>query len=284
MRIFVTGSEGMVGRTFVYEARRRGHKVLGIDKKNGDKDDITKTEINFVGDPPDVIVHLAATCSTIKGLDNPEEAFNDNAFGSLRVAECARKYHIPVIYTSSIKAQQNGRGQRTPYGLTKFMGEEILEEWGVTYGLRYIINRPGTMYGPFQDASSESGWLGWFIKAAVESKPVTIYGKGDQKRDVLFVDDYVRLLIDQCENFDAYERVHRLFDVGGGPKNTLTIAQAAKHLDLKVEKYADARVGDCSCYIGENRLAKSIRGWEPKVDWQTGIEITKKYFERRANI
>lgn len=283
MKVLVIGSEGMVGRHLVYALRRRGHKVMGIDKKRDSREDITKSEINFVNSIPDVIVHLAATCSTTKGLEKPEEAFNDNTFGCLRVAECARKYSIPVIYTSSIKAVANDQGQRTPYGLTKWMGEEIFNEWKLTYGVRSIINRPGTIYGPFQDASAESGWLGWFIKASVEQRPVTIYGDGKQVRDALFVDDYVKLLIDQVENFINFERLGEIFEVGGGEDNAISIMETVKYLGLDYDLSA-ARPGDAQRYVSTNGFVSRPTDWRPVVGWREGIEITKEYFKRRAGL
>lgn len=277
MNILVTGSKGMVGTHLCYQLKRQGSNVFEIDIKDG-------TDINYVDDykipKVDLIVHLAATCSTSKGLDNPREAFYNNSTGTLSVFEFARKNKTPVIYTSSIKAVANERGQRTPYGLTKFMGEEIAREWNLTYDVPYIINRPGTMYGPFQSSSPESGWLGWFIKAAVEHSPITIYGDGNQVRDVLFVDDYVRLLIDQIKMFDLYAL--GTYEVGGGSRNAISLLQALEFLHVTPDHFEPARIGDAQRYVTENGAVRRAGRWAPLTTWEDGITETLNYFKRKA--
>lgn len=277
MNILVTGSKGMVGTHLCYQLRRQGFYVSEIDLVDGN--DINRGDYQF-DKPLDVIVHLAATCSTTKGLSKPADAFYNNAQGTLSVFEIARKNKIPVIYTSSIKAVANDDGQRTPYGLTKFMGEEIAHEWNKTYGVPYIINRPGTMYGSFQSSSPESGWLGWFIKAAVESAPITIYGDGNQVRDVLHVDDYVRLLIDQIKHFDLY--TSGVYEVGGGSRNAISLLQALEFLHVTPNHFEAARPGDARRYVSESMAVRSINNWAPITTWQDGITETLNYFKRKA--
>lgn len=280
MKLIVTGSLGMVGRHFMKAAKERGHTVLGIDKKAGLglnspelKPLIAKRMPDF-----DMVVHLAATCSTSKSLVNPGQDFIDNVLATFQVMELCRTMKKPVLYTSTCKIHPDEKGMRTPYGMTKWMGEEIMQEWRHSFGIPFVINRPGTIYGPHQDASTESGWLAWFIKAAKEQEPITIYGTGEQQRDVLFVDDYVALLLDQVENFAQYEG--KTFDVGGGFENAVTLLEVLEFLEYNNFNKGKKRLGDVDKFVSGNEEVTAINGWKPKVGWKDGIKRVQDFLNQ----
>lgn len=272
MKLLVTGSLGMIGKAFCKAAKARGHVVLGIDKKGGLGLNDSRLIPAIIKQMPDfqMIVHLAATCSTSNSLVNPGQDFADNVIGTFQVAELARRLKKPVLYTSTCKVEPDGEGMRTPYGLTKYMGEELLQEYRHSFGIPFVINRPGTIYGPGQSASPESGWLSWFIKAAVEKEPLTVFGTGEQRRDVLYVDDYVELLLDQVENFGKYEG--KVFRVGGGFDNSMTLLEALTFLDYKNYNFGKARKGDVKEYVCNNLEVTAINGWKPKTSYKVGIK------------
>ena len=153
MRVLVTGCRGFIGSHFI---SKFGYKVGGVDKKDGI--DITSNKFLFDAYKwkPSLIVHLAANCSTAKSLENPVDDFQNNVVGTLQVCELARITGAKVLYTSTCKVQPNDEGIRTPYGLSKYVGELYLQEYSKLYGFEYIINRPGTIYGPGQKGSPES--------------------------------------------------------------------------------------------------------------------------------
>lgn len=272
MKLLVTGSQGMVGTMFMEAAKIAGHHVLGIDKKSGinlNEPDMVNAAIIKLMPDFDMVIHLAATCSTAKSLRSPVGDFADNAMATFQVAEICRIMQKPVIYTSSIKAEPNEKGMRTPYGMTKFLGEEIIKEYKHTFGVPYIINRPGTIYGKGQSASPESGWLSWFVRAAVWQEPLTIFGTGEQVRDILAVQDYVHLLMDQVENFSAYEGY--TYDVGGGEANAISLLQALEYLGYKNYNFGKKRPGDADRYVSVNGV-NEINGWQPVIGWKEGID------------
>lgn len=257
-RILVTGSSGFIGSHLVKALK--GHDVIRWDKKEG------KNLSSLVGcshtPKVDYVLHLAGSCSTSKSIENPLEDFKDNALGTLQALEYARVHKARFIYTSSVKARE--APVMTPYGLSKYIGERYCKEYAALYGLEYIINRPGTVYGPGQEGSPESGWVSWFLKAKKESKPVTIFGDGKQVRDLLYVEDYVELLLDQIENFNYYSNLR--WDVGGGAENAISVKQLADYLELDYS-FGSSRVGDAEVYIGENMMSR----WKPKTHWEDKI-------------
>jgi CDP-paratose 2-epimerase len=173
--------------------------------------------------------------------------------------EAARQRKTPVIVTSSVKA----RDGMTPYGAAKRMVEIWAQEYRSAYGMTIIINRPGTIYGPGQEGSPESGWIAWFLEAKRTGQPVVINGDGLQVRDLLHVTDYVNLLALQASNPSLYDGLERIFDVGGGSSNVVTVVDMVRYLGLEYT-YGPPRYGDARNYIGLN----NVPGWEPSIFWK----------------
>jgi len=256
--VLVTGSAGFIGKHTVKAFEDRGDEVILADKVTGQ--DLT-LQIEPWNPVPDVIVHLAATCSTSGSIRDPMTTFRDTVLTAVNVLETARIPRIPVIVTSSVKA----RDGQTPYGAAKRMVEAWASEYRTAYNLPVIINRPGTVYGPGQEGSPESGWISWFLKAKAEGIPVVINGDGQQMRDLLHVSDYVRLLVKQAVDPDRYN-TGTVYDVGGGVRNAVTVNEIVEYLGL-THTYGPERYGDAKEYIGLNNVAD----WSPAVKWQDAL-------------
>lgn len=265
MKILITGHKGFIG-SHVYERLSKNHEVIGADIKGDPKIDIKRYgPLHSLAGDVDLIVHLAASCSTPRSISNPRSDFVSNVVGTFNVLELARSIGAKVLYTSSVKAFKG-----SPYGVSKGVGELYLWEYIDIYGLEGIINRPGTVYGPGQDGSEESGWLTWFLKASKENLPITIYGDGEQRRDVLYITDYVDLLEKQIDEWDEYK--NQGYNVGGGTKNALTLNEAVRMLKIKDVTYMDKRKGDVKTFVSMN---DGLR-WSPKVGYKEGIKLTKE--------
>ena len=264
MRVLVTGHEGFVGQHLVDRLIKLGHEVAGADIRSRDNiqgmtgtdlsnEDIARAVIKNVA--PDIVMHLASRVSTTGSLRDPADTFKHTVRVGVNVIDACRVTDTPIIITSSVKAREPAT---TPYGVSK----RCVEMWAQdAQGLRYVINRPGTIYGPGQEGSAESGWIAWFLKAKRESLPVTINRPGTQIRDLLHVHDYVRLLVQQMSYFRDYEG--KLWDVGGGWENAVTVLEMADYLDLDW-KFGPERYGDDLEYVGYN----ATPNWKPKIRWK----------------
>lgn len=258
MRILVTGSHGFVGKHVVTALLDRGDEVVTADKVTGiDLSDPWTVEELVMRHRPDAIIHLAATCSTPASVDRPMETFHDTVLSGVYTLEAARQNGIPFLLTSSVKA----RDGMTPYGAAKRMVEAWATEYRSAYHFPVVINRPGTIYGPGQEGSPESGWIAWFLKAERMGRPIIINGDGTQVRDLLHVSDYVRLLLIQLDDIAIYDG--GIWDVGGGRRNAVTVNEMAAWLGLK-NTHGLARYGDAQEYIGVN----DVPGWQPEVYWK----------------
>jgi CDP-paratose 2-epimerase len=141
------------------------------------------------------------------------------------------------------------------------MVEIWVEECARTYGFPVVINRPGTIYGPGQEGSYESGWIAWFLRAKRENIEVVLNGDGLQVRDLLHVSDYVDLLMMQVAAPVLYAK--KTWDVGGGSANVVTVVEMADYLELSYTHGPD-RYGDARSYVGLN----DVPGWEPRIYWK----------------
>lgn len=254
MRVLVTGGAGFVGSHVVDALVARGDEVHIVDRRIGL--DLTDPQVSLdaMARRPDAVIHLAASCSTSGSIRDPLGTFRDTVLTTANLFEAVRLHPVPVIVTSSVKA----RDGLTPYGAAKRMVETWATEQANAYGIPVVINRPGTIYGPGQEGSAESGWLAWFLKAKAEDRTVTVYGSGAQRRDLLHVSDYVRLLLTQLDDIPRY--VGPIWDVGGGL--SYSVHDVVDFLGLR-HVHDAPRYGDAAEYIGIN----DVPGWEPRKVW-----------------
>lgn len=257
MRVLVTGSAGFVGQHTVKALRDRGISVIEADKKTGQNLVESLWVQALIRTEPDLVIHLAGSCSTLGSINRPLDTFSDTVVTAAHVAQVVARLQVPVLLTSSVKA----RDGMTPYGAAKQMVETWSLEMSRSFDFPLVINRPGTIYGPGQEGSLESGWIAWFLKAKREDIKVEINGDGFQRRDLLHVSDYVDLLMLQVANPRLYAT--RVWDVGGGSSNVVTVNEMADFLGLDYS-HGPERYGDARGYVGHN----DVPGWEPKVHWR----------------
>lgn len=258
MKVLVTGGTGFVGGHLVDALTARGDIAISVDRKLDDHLEVMSVARRRVEKHrPDVIVHLASSCSTPASVVSPFQTYQDTVQTAVNILEVARETKIPVHITSSVKA----RDGMTPYGAAKRMVELWAFEYRSAYGMQIVVNRPGTIYGPGQEGSTDSGWIAWFCEAKKRNLPVVINGDGMQWRDLLHVDDYVKLILTQLDNPERYD-TGEPWDVGGGYENAVTVSQIAHHLGLKIT-HGPARYGDSRRYIAYN----NVPGWKPQISW-----------------
>jgi CDP-paratose 2-epimerase len=250
-----------------------------------------------------VILHLAAQVAVTTSVAEPRHDFEVNALGTFNLLESARR-HAPsaaFLYASTNKVygglehvgveQRNGRYAfrdspggisedepldfHSPYGCSKGAADQYVRDYARIYGLRTVVFRQSCIYGWRQFGVEDQGWVAWFTIASVTGKPVTIYGDGRQVRDLLFVDDL-------CEAYDAaVERIERasgqVFNLGGGPDNTLSLLELVEHLDRLTGRplrpsFAAWRPGDQPVFIADVSRASEALGWRPRTGVTEGVE------------
>lgn len=202
MRYLVTGSHGFIGSNLVRRLRNRGDEVVCVDVKinypihEAFEDDLVLDEIDFV-------YHLACM-NQMSAVLHPFGNILANAEGTRIVAEFCGKNNIPMIYTSTasvygqatqiptpVEAQMR---PRTDYAITKLAGEYFVKN----HAKSYVILRLSNVYGPGQTSENPyCGVVGKFIEAALDDKPLNVFGTGSQTRDFTYVDDVLDCLLDE---------------------------------------------------------------------------------------
>ncbi len=258
---------------------------------------------------PSVVVHLAAQVAATKSLENPQDDFDINAGGTLHLLEAVRR-HCPearFIFASSNKVygaleqlrteehktrfvlvdHPNGLAEdlaldgHTPYGCSKLAGDQYVRDYGRVYGMPTIVLRHSSMYGGRQFATYDQGWVGWFCSKALEmrspgAQEFTIAGTGKQVRDLLHVSDVVELYLRAAER--AVGLAGRVYNIGGGPANSLSLLELFSVLEESVGvsmrfRRLEPRLGDQKVFVADTSAARSDLDWYPKMSAAEGVQL-----------
>ncbi len=210
MRALVTGGAGFIGSHLVDTLVSEGFEVIILDDlSSGNNQNINKKAKFVLGSildrsavsnsigKCDFVFHLAAQVSVPKSVSNPDETYKINVDGTKIVLEESLKAGVKkVIIASSAAVYGNSNlplketdtlDPQNPYGISKMKCEYLASEF-VKQGLSVVCLRYFNVYGPRQSVGAV---ISNFMRSIVSSKPITIFGDGNQVRDYVFVSDVV---------------------------------------------------------------------------------------------
>ena len=186
----------------------------------------------------------------------------------------------------------------SPYGCSKGAGDQYVRDYCRIYGLPTVVFRQSCIYGENQFGIEDQGWVAWFTIATMLNKQITVFGDGNQIRDVLYVEDLIKAYEQAILNVDVVKG--KIYNVGGGPDFTLSLNELMDHLEQflgkRIEhKVGDWRPGDQKVYVSNINKIKKELGWAPKIDVQEGIhrlniwvrdnlDILQKYVDHLADV
>ena len=270
MTVLVTGGAGYIGSTVIRELLSRGYDVISVDNLyRGDykylsafKDNphlkLTVGDISSAGELDnllrdvqdlDAVIHLAAVPGLKRCLDDPGRAILTNVYGTFNVLEFARKHDAQKFIFPSSGAVY-GVPKFTPisedhplnpinlYGVTKLSGEKLVDSYYFNYGLSTVILRFGNIYGVGLFTYWENV-IPKFVRQALEGKPLTIYGTGEQGRDFIHILDVVDAIISLLDRKDVKGEK---FNLGSGKAVSVnTIANSISEI-LRGEYGRDVKI------------------------------------------
>ena len=263
-KILVTGGVGFIGTNLIKRLLSEGHEVISVDnystgKKENEQEgcvyhdlDINDRELNF---NVDVIFHIAALARIQPSLIRPQETIEANVNGTLNILELARKNNTPVIFAGSSSFHHGLYG--SSYAWSKHAGEQLCKLYSEVYGLSTSICRFYNVYGPHQLEDGEySTVLGIFERQYRNNEPLTITGKGEQRRDFTHVDDIVDGLY-RCMDKDLKAEI---FELGRGVNYSIN-----EIVDMfgAERKYIPARSGEYDVTLCTDTKAHEMLGWTP---------------------
>ena len=266
-KILVTGGVGFIGTNLIKRLLSEGHEVISIDNySTGNKENeqegctyhnlnINHKEIPEIADSFDVIFHIAALARIQPSLIRPQETIEANVNGTLNILELARKNNTPVIFAGSSSFHHGLYG--SSYAWSKHAGEQLCKLYSEVYGLSTSICRFYNVYGPHQLEDGEySTVLGIFERQYRNNEPLTITGKGEQRRDFTHVDDIVDGLY-RCMDKDLKAEI---FELGRGVNYSIN-----EIVDMfgAERKYIPARSGEYDVTLCTDTKSHEMLGWTP---------------------
>lgn len=256
---------------------------------------------------PDAIMHLAAESHVDRTIDGPAQCVETNIVGTFVLLESVRSYlrsrgndpfrfhHISTDEVFGTLGPE-GRfretspyGPRSPYSASKAASDHLVRAWHATYDVPVVLSNSSNNYGPWQFPEK---LIPLTIIKALENQPLPVYGKGDQIRDWLFVDDHAEALYKiltrgkvgesynvgancECRNLDVVSSICDLVDRIAGPPS------ATRRKDL-ITFVAD-RPGHDHRYAIDAGKVRSELGWQPKESFSSGLERTVRWYLDRAD-
>ena len=254
--------------------------------------DTERVEKYVAGFHPNLIIHCAAQPSHDKAAEIPMVDFEVNALGTMNLLEATRRYcnDAVFIHMSTNKVygdlpnddavhELDTRFDRVPvsermsidqslhslFGASKAAADLMAQEYGRYYGLKTGIFRGGCLTGPAHSGVELHGFLSYLVKCAKEGRTYKVFGyKGKQVRDQIHSVD----VISAFDEFAKAPRPGEVYNIGGGPQNSISIVECFAKLEkrgfkVKSEYVEENRRGDHICYISDTRkLQEHFPSWK----------------------
>ena len=223
------------------------------------------------------VFHLAALADIVPSITMPERYFRANVDGTFNVVQEAVRAGIKrLVYAASsscygipdkFPTDENAPVRpQYPYALTKFLGEELVRHWALTYRLPALSLRLFNVYGPRSRTSGTYGAVfGVFLAQIRAGKPVTIVGDGNQTRDFTYVSDVVSAFMAAA----ASTRTGEIYNVGSG--GTYSINQLVNLLGATAAVHIPKRPGEPDCTFADVARIRRDLGWKAAVPLEDGV-------------
>lgn len=330
--VLITGGAGFIGSALVrYLIESTDATVINIDKLTyagslhslggADRSDrhhfhqldiVDADSIRAIVEQtqPDIFMHLAAESHVDRSIDGPGEFIQTNIIGTYNLLEITRDYYQGLsgdkkeafkfhhISTDEVYGSLGESGLFTettrykpnsPYSASKASSDHLVRAWHKTYKLPVVISNCSNNYGPFQFPEK---LIPLVVQKALQGLPLPIYGKGDNIRDWLFVDDHVKALW-KIVNEGA---IGEVYNVGGhNEKTNIEVVQTICSILDKIKPKADGRQYADQITFVEDRPGHDRRyaidaskiqatlNWVPEETFETGIEKTVCWYLDNAD-
>jgi dTDP-glucose 4,6-dehydratase len=323
LKILVTGGAGFIGSAVVRLAVSRGLQVVNVDAltyasclenlapvadsplyrfEQADIRDRPAMDDLFARHAPDAVMHLAAESHVDRSIDGPADFIETNITGTFNLLEAARAYwtgngkpdgfRFHHVSTDEVFGSLGATGQfteatpydpRSPYSASKAASDHLVRAWHETYGLPVVLTNCSNNYGPYHFPEK---LVPVVILNALAGKAIPIYGKGENVRDWLYVEDHADALLLVLERGE----VGRSYNIGGeNERSNLQLVETLLGiLDRRRPKangsYRDQiafvtdRPGHDMRYAIDPSRIRTELGWRPSVSVEEGLERTVEWY------
>ena len=322
MKILVTGGAGFIGSGVVRQAIARGDSVVNVDSltyaacvdnvaeaANSPNYVLEQVDIRdragidrvFANHQPDAVMHLAAESHVDRSIDGPGEFVSTNVIGTYTMLEAARAYwteqgkpsafrfhHVSTdeVYGSlgpeGMFTEDTPYDPRSPYSASKAGSDHLVRAWAETYGLPVIVTNCSNNYGPYQFPEK---LVPVVILNALSGQAIPIYGKGENIRDWLYVEDHATALLlalnkgalGRSYNIGGFNEVKNI-DLVGKICAILDDLRPANHPYADQITYVTDRPGHDQRYAIDASRIEAELGWKPSVTVDEGLRLTVQWY------
>ena len=279
-----------------YTAR---YNFMQVDLSNSNE---IQSAIEFT--KPDLIIHLAAESHVDRSIDGPTVFIESNIVGTFNLLQCAlnfyrklslvqkekfRFHHVSTDEVFGSLDDLNGKfnestkyDPRSPYSASKAASDHLVKAWNNTYGFPAIVTNSCNNFGPWQYPEK---LIPVIIYNALNSKPIPLYGNGQNVRDWIYVEDHVDALIQVMLKGtlgDSYCIGSRQLKTNEEIVNVvcdyLDLYKQSNSPHIRFKKFVKDRAGhDFRYAIDNNKIVNELK-WSPKFDFDEAIDITVKWY------
>jgi dTDP-glucose 4,6-dehydratase len=305
--VLVTGGAGFIGSHLVDLLLERDVEVSVLDKLTyaGTRENLREHEgdgqLRFVqgdvADPSCVdplvgeaghVIHAAAESFVDRSIADSGVFVETNVLGTQAVLEACRRTDTPILFVSTDEvygSRMEGRfteadplRPNSPYAASKAGADLLCRSYHVTYGLPVTVARGTNAYGPRQHAEKA---IPVYTRAALEGRPIPVYGDGSNRREWLFVRDFARGILSVLDAGSPGE----IYNLGGGfevPNLELAarVCALAGAPESLIEFVPDRPGHDFRYSLDWSKLASL--GWEPQTSFDDGLAETVDWYRSRA--
>lgn len=313
MTIIVTGGAGFIGGNFIHYmiAKHPEYRIVCLDKLTYAGNISTLASVNgrsnfrfikadicdrdavyriFEEEHPDIVVNFAAESHVDRSIENPSIFLETNIMGTAVLMDACRKfgivrYHqvstdevygdLPLDRPDLFFTETTPIHTSSPYSSSKASADLLVLAYHRTYGLPVTISRCSNNYGPYHFPEK---LIPLMIINALDDKPLPVYGKGENVRDWLYVEDHCRAIDLIIHN----GRVGEVYNVGGHNemRNIDIVKLILKHLgkpESLITYVADRKGHDLRYAIDPTKIHNEL-GWLPETKFADGLAKTIDWY------
>lgn len=318
MTLLVTGGAGFIGSNFIFYMMKEHpqYRVVCLDKLTyagnlatlapvmGKENfrfvraDICDREAVFrlfAEERPDVVVNFAAESHVDRSIEDPGVFLQTNILGTQTLMDACRKYGVARFHQVSTDevygdlpldrpdlffTEETPIHASSPYSASKASADLLVQAYCRTFGLPATISRCSNNYGPYQFPEK---LIPLMIANALADKPLPVYGKGENVRDWLYVEDHCKAIDRILQN----GRVGEIYNIGGHNEMrnidiVKLICKAVSKPESLITFVADRKGHDLRYAIDPTKMGQEL-GWQPETMFNEGIHKTIQwYLDNRA--
>jgi dTDP-glucose 4,6-dehydratase len=237
------------------------------------------------------VAHFAAETHVDNSIESPRAFIDTNIIGTFNLLECAKKFKVKRFHhisTDEVYGQLGKTGKfsplspydpQNPYSATKASSDFLVRSYGHTFGVNYTISNCSNNYGPFQN---EEKFIPVVIKSLLSGDKVPVYGKGDNVRDWIYVNDHAQAvwkILTRGKRGETY-----LVGANNEKTNLQIIKDICGILNLNpkesIEFVKDRAGHDFRYAIDASKTKKELK-WVPKKSFENGLKETIKWYTKK---